>query len=52
MGRAHLGQMPLVETPYSTICVDLVEPLSPPSEEVEHEIESSVETSRKQLSRR
>ena len=32
VGRAHLGQMPLVETPYSTICVDLVGPLSPPSE--------------------
>ena len=32
MGRAHLGQMPLVETPYSMICVDLVRPLSPPSE--------------------
>ena len=32
MGRAHLGQMPLVETPYSTICFDLVGPLSPPSE--------------------
>ena len=30
--RAHVGQMPLVETPYSTICVDLVGPLSPPSE--------------------
>ena len=32
MRRAHLGQMTLVETPYSTICVDLVGPLSPPSE--------------------
>jgi len=32
VGRAHLGQMPLVETPYSTICVNLVGPLSPPSE--------------------
>ena len=32
VGRAHLGQMPLVKTPYSTICVDLVGPLSPPSE--------------------
>ena len=32
VGRAHLGQMPLVEIPYSTICVDLVGPLSPPSE--------------------
>ena len=32
VGGAHLEQMPLVETPYSTICVDLVGPLSPPSE--------------------
>ena len=32
VGRAHLGQMPLVEKPYSKICVDLVIPLSPPSE--------------------
>ena len=32
VGRAHLGQMPFVETPYSTIFVDLVGPLSPPSE--------------------
>ena len=31
VGHAHLGQMPLVETPHSMIC-DLVGPLSPPSE--------------------
>jgi len=29
---AHLAQMPLVDTQYSTICVRLVGPLSPPSE--------------------
>ena len=32
VGRAHLGPMPLVETPYYMVCVDLVGPLSPPSE--------------------
>ena len=32
VGRAPLGKLPLVGTPYSVVCVDLVGPLSPPSE--------------------
>lgn len=32
VGKAPLGKLPLVGTPYSVVCVDLVGPLSPPSE--------------------
>jgi transposase InsO family protein len=32
VGKAPLGKLPLVGTPFSIICIDLVGPLSPPSE--------------------
>jgi len=32
VSKAPLGKLPLVETPFSVICVDIVEPISPPSE--------------------
>ena len=32
VSKAPLGKLPLVETPFSVICVDIVGPISPPSE--------------------
>ena len=32
VSKAPLGKLPLVETPFSVICVDIVRPISPPSE--------------------
>jgi len=30
--KAPMGKLPLISTPYSTICVDIIGPVSPPSD--------------------
>jgi len=33
VAKAPMGMLPLIGTPYSVICVDIIGPLSPPSED-------------------
>jgi len=32
VGKAPLGSLPVIGTPFSVICIDLIGPLSPPSD--------------------